>query len=91
MERRGSISTEGGKELIRKSQERYERWWLGKTIDHSPMTINDRLVRGVVQRVKYVGNSVYGVVILYLDNGCEFIVGSNGNKPTKKDVNIIDN
>jgi len=88
--RRHGNRTVNGDINKRQFQERYEKWWLNKYIDYSPMSINDVVVKGEIIKVEYVGNSVYGTVILTLDNGCKYIVSSSAYKPRKTDVNIID-
>ena len=80
-----------GDQLIIETQERFDRWWLGKYIDHSPTTIDGILAKGKVLRVEYIGNSVYGVGVLHLDNGCKYTISGQSFKPRKSDVNVIEN
>jgi hypothetical protein len=92
-ERRGSIRTVKGIELENKHQLTYEKWWLGKHIETNlfkDYPISEDMINGIVENVKYVGNSVSGVVELTLDNGFVYLVGSRTSyRPTKADVKIL--
>lgn len=76
-----------GDELKAKHQERYEKYWIGKIMDE-PAVINGKPAKGEIVGVEYVGNSVYGMVILVLENGCEYPVSGRGFRPKKDDVKL---
>lgn len=71
--------TSKGDELIKKHQERYEKWWLNKNT-----------IFGLVKNVEYIGNSVYGVVKLTLHDGSnQFVSSRNSFRPKKTDLQIL--
>ena len=86
-----TATTAKGRELKQKHQDTYEKWWLGRYIDHSPEKLNGKLVKGVIENIEYIGNSVYGVVVLTLNNGIEWTVSTslNAYRPRKTDVNVV--
>jgi phosphopantetheine adenylyltransferase len=92
-ERRGSMRTARGIELKNNHQNTYENWWLGKHIETTHLKDypnSEEMISGVVKNVKYIGNSVSGVVELTLDNGFVYLVSSRTSyRPTKTDVKII--
>ena len=86
---RNKNSTPNGEELKKKHQATYERWWLGKYFVgffHK----KDRQPQKIIN-VEYIGNSVYGVVRLTLADGTEVYPMSNGYKPLKSDISVIEN
>lgn len=88
-----SRRTRKGIELERKHQQTYERWWLGKTIEgHKNDPKTGEKIKGVVTWVSYIGNSVYGIVEIELDNEFKFFVKtpSHAYRPRKKDIKILD-
>jgi hypothetical protein len=95
-ERNGSNRTQGGLELEAKHQSTYEKWWLGKCIEteyFKNYPESDEKIKGIVEKVEYIGNSMVGVVNLTLDSGFVYLVGgaNNGFRPKKSDVKVLFN
>lgn len=57
-----------------KSEVRYYNWWYGKKVNMPYIVRDGKIAVGTVTDVKYIGNSVYGDVMITLDNGCIFRV-----------------
>lgn len=82
--------TSRGDELIEQHQERYESWWLGKYADLN-VVVNGIPARGKIVKVNYIGNSVYGPVLLTLQNGCEVGAPMFGSgRPRKRDLKVYE-
>lgn len=82
--------TEKGDILRIKHQITYNKWWLGKYIK-SPSKFNGKSAIGKITKVEYIGNSVYGIVKIYLDNGCEFMLSSRDSfRPRKSDLEVFE-
>lgn len=88
-ERNGSNRTQGYLELEAKHrhQKTYEDWWLGKLIE-TPYLKDGENIKGVAEKVKFIGNSIVGVVEITLDNGFIYLVGGSNKafKPKRSDV-----
>ena len=68
-----------GDELMKKHQECYNKWWLNKNTKY-----------GKIVNVEYIGNSVYGIVEITLQNGLKQFVSSRESfRPRKSDLEIL--
>ena len=90
-ERKGSNRTQGGLELQDKHQSMYEKWWMGKLIE-TPYIRDGKKIKGIAEKVEFLGNSMAGVVEITLDNGFIYLVSGSDKafKPRKSDVVLCD-
>lgn len=79
--------TQKGIELEMKPQKTYEKWWLGKRLAE-PVYINNELYYPTIIEVKYIGNSVYGIVKIKLDTGDTRFVPQNSYRPKKSNLKL---
>lgn len=79
---RNKNRTVKGDELKAKHQATYSKWWLNKIIKAGQ-------TQQKVVEVRYIGNSVYGSVILVLEDGSEYVPPCYGFRPTKDSVVVI--
>jgi len=68
---------------IRKIQETYEKWWLGRTLK----SVEGQEANGKVLSIKYVGNALMGTVVIITDTGNEYCISGN-YRPRKYDVEL---
>jgi hypothetical protein len=79
MQRIGKYRTVKGIELQREHDERYKKMLIGKTNNW-----------GKIINAEWIGNSVYGIVKLYFENGeTNLYSNPNGFRPRKEDFNLI--
>ena len=82
--------TAKGDQAKAKHQATYENWWMNKCIA-TPFKENGKPVLRKIVKVEYIGNSVYGVVELTLDNGVRrFVSSRNSFRPKKTDLKLSD-
>jgi hypothetical protein len=79
-ERNGSHRTARGIELEKQHDARYKKWLIGKSNS-----------RGKIIDAQYIGNSVYGIVKVFFEDGTDNLYSNrNAFRPRKTDFNLID-
>lgn len=80
-QRNGSNTTERGLELRRQHDAQYKKMLIGKKNNV-----------GTIINAEWVGNSVYGIVKVFFEDGSDKLYGhkQNGFRPRKEDFNLIE-
>ena len=77
----GNHNTVNGEELRRSHDEYYKKILIGKKND-----------LGIIINAEWVGNSVYGIVKVFFQNGTDKLYSHKGNgfRPRKQDFNLLE-